>query len=308
MKLRPGQTCAACVAYADSGSRSWILTKVDKKASGSRYIVRDEYADDEQYETYVVEANKIAPFPTPNEEYKVGDRVLALWRDEESNEWSTMFYPADVVAINSHVVTLLYKGSESKITVDDTKITKFPEGYDFASDNEEPSADESSGPSDTAQSTELVEPVTEQKLPNPSSPTNKTTGSSQTNTEDETAEPHTQVRKIHPEIAAMEKRRLTLMFNKPNQTERPMIQPLSNEDFTSLAGPVKEREPMRTEPGTPLLDYLNDPDLFVQEHFAHVAGSGVISVHICGGKGKSALLSGPVKCGRLGLIFNEWNK
>jgi hypothetical protein len=61
-----------------------------------------------------------------------------------------------------------------------------------------------------------------------------------------------------------------------------MVPPLSNDDFTSLAGPRRDPEPMRTEPGTPLLDFLGDPDLFVQEHLTHVTGSGVVSLQIVG--------------------------
>jgi hypothetical protein len=97
------------------------------------------------------------------------------------------------------------------------------------------------------------------------------------------------------------------MFAKPQETDHTEVQILSNDDFTSFAGPEKEIEHMRIEQGTPLLDALADPDLFNQEGLSHVTGSGVLAVPgIEPPKAPSALLSGPVKCGRLGWILNEW--
>ena len=278
MKLRVGQTCAACVKYANEDKYSWIITKVERKLSGGKYVVRDESDPQEGFETYTVESNRIAPFPAPADDYQVGDRVLALWKDEEENEWTTMFFEARVVAIKSDKkLTIVYKGGE-KFDLGENKVTRLPPDFDL--DSEETGNEEEQ--SKEASEEEKVEEKPEQEEVKP---------------------------KMSPHTEALERRRVQLMFNKPAPVEKRQIEGLTNDDFTSLAGPIHEPEVMRTEPGTPLLDSLCDPELFDQEQVAHVTGSGVVSIpERKSAPSHSVLLQGGVKCGRIGLILNEWTK
>ena len=142
-KLKVDQTCASCVMYqsqADSSNPkteySWIITKVEKKLPNGKYSVVDEYVDEEGHdETYIVESNRIAPFPAPNDDYQVGDRVLALWKDEETNQWTTMFFEATVKAIKPEkIVTILYAGSKETVDIEASKLTRFPPDFDIPSD------------------------------------------------------------------------------------------------------------------------------------------------------------------------------
>jgi hypothetical protein len=130
MELRQGQTCAACVSYPGTGACSWIIAKIEKKGVGNKYIVRDAYGDDSECETYAVESNRIAPFPAVSEDYKAKERVLALWKDQESGLWSTTFYEAVVTEVNNErkQLSLIYQESEV-FQVDMNRVTKFPPDF-----------------------------------------------------------------------------------------------------------------------------------------------------------------------------------
>ena len=444
-KLKNGSNCAACVRYPETDSDCWILTKVDKKLPGNKYLVRDEFADDPKYETYTVDSSHITPFPsTLNEEYKVGDTVLALWRDEDTNEWSTMFYNAEVAENNGSdpkTVQLLYSGTDFVVDVEKDKIARLPANFTFveASEDkedrtsttatEEPSEDnstkntvkkgrskeelnttDSSIPSQAANADEgatntedVSESTTDEKATisgkdkgettsnatpenslaqvkseNPPSAAisgnsaasgetetdsqeSKANGSTSTDQEmtttnnlnttaENTAQSQNEIQ-VQPteneekldeqasdknkrsksskdnttgtsatsssaasaasssRLQTPEDRRIKFMFHRPEVAERPKVDYLTNEDFTRLAGPKQELERMHTIEGTPLLDYLEDPELFNQENLLHVTGSGVISVaNVEKGDEKSGLIEGRIPCGRLKRIFNEWIK
>lgn len=435
--LKNGSNCAACVPYPETDADCWILTKVDKRLPGNKYLVRDEYADDPKYETYTVDSSHITPFPsTLNEEYKKGETVLALWHDEDTNEWSTMFYNAEVADSSSNdpkMVQLLYSGTDFVVDVEKNKIARLPANFTYTkveenedrtstTATEEPSEDnlqkpgsdkkgrfpkeESNAPDsispsqavlNTANSeeattnTDKTEPTTEEKLnvksqeettsnaesgevsaktedssvlpQNISSPTQASTSgeieasepkanetvtdqtvatdSNETNENETTPENSIQTQSaddgsksddqasseksrrskpISKENSANnseesikpltpEDRRVKFMFNKPKVVERPQFKCLTNEDFTELAGPKQELVRMDTKEGTPLLDFLQDSELFNQENLLHVTGSGVISVaNVERGNEKSGLAEGRVPCGRLKRIINEWIK
>jgi hypothetical protein len=289
------------VSYAGSGGFAWIITRIEKKSSGNKYIVRDDYAEESEFDTYSVESNRIAPFPAPSEDFKIGDRVLALWKDEEAGEWSTMLYDAEITKISSdHRVTLLYRESDSPIDVDVNRITKYPLDFDLYHKMEEQRAEDKTPSigSHATTSDSATEPL----------PVRDSHGGSTSDDGSEFQKGDGQVKKtLSAHTEDQEKRRLQFMFTKPAESKKPELQCLSNEDFGELAGPPKEIRRMRTEFGTPLLDRLADADLFVQNQITHVTGSGVISVPgIEPPKGSSALLRGPVRCGRLGWIMNEW--
>ncbi|OHT07321.1 hypothetical protein TRFO_24591 [Tritrichomonas foetus] len=455
-KLRNGSNCAACVLYPETESHSWILTKVEKKLPGNRYLVRDEFADDPRYETYTVESNHITPFPSSSqEEYRIGETVLALWRDEETNEWSTMFYSAEVQDANASdpkSITLLYSGTSLPIEVEKNKIARLPNNFTFVDADDEPDdGKHEKVVSDEHQNSENVnQSQTEEKLssnqPNQASlkgtaTTTATTtaistaattaGTSNESSDDEsrqeqqfaapttpanestvtskesTAQPGSPVQEGHastdktdssqisvsndenaqnqpsqkiqtqetnqqqqlptsqsndqiqqqqlsheeemksshlsdklsespthnaskPAVSSTattrrsareresrsrdipstpEDRRIYFMFHKPEVAERPKLEYLTNEDFTRLAGPRQDPVRMKTIEGTPLLDSLEDPELFNQECLLHVTGSGEISISdIESGDRKSGIVAGQVPCGRLSKILNEWTR
>ncbi|OHS94095.1 hypothetical protein TRFO_11357 [Tritrichomonas foetus] len=515
IRLPNGSDCAACVLYPETESHSWILTKVERSLKGNRYLVKDEYATDSDYETYTVDSNHITPFPSsPNEEYKVGENVLALWKDEDSNEWSTMFYHAKVISNTSKdpmIVTLLYSGTEYGLEVDKKKIARYPPNFNFAemedfepiddsniaveqsNENEQNNANETHKEETADQITDekrtskvgktaknskhqknTKNQKTSQKSAQATNPTSMastgdsstvlseddesktknsqktrssavsdneasssmmTTRSSDTknrsddheeNEEDheenenesdpQNSQAHSRSRSDQENIEKVdetedmeddrskdetqdelesnqseeptsnsvqnsmpaqnshhhhsnnhyssrhsshharavtikeetpkksyENRKVFFSFNKPEVTERPKLEYLSNDDFTALAGPIQEPIRMCTQEGTPLLDSLQDPDLFCQEDFVHVTRSGVIAVN-SGERAKntsanannnsnnntnannsvsasvnqanggnagstdcvSKIVSGGVSCGRLSRIFGEW--
>jgi hypothetical protein len=306
LRIKVGSTCAACVEYSGQNGFSWIITKVEKKSTGNKYVLRDEYAERPEFETYTVESNRITPFPAQNEDYRVGERVLALWWDEETNQWSTMLYQAEVKAVkNNGRLSLLYKGSDPPniFDVELKQITKFPPDFDL-------------------HDSDFTEAEALDQLETPALSTTPPVGSDRTSghgTDDEVPEAAPRPAPPSPspspraaaaeQIAAIEARRVAFMFNIPQPAERSEITYLTNDDFTALAGPEREPELMRTEPGTPLLDALEDPELFSQEHYSHVTGSGVIRLPGSDAPApQSRLLAGPMRCGRLGWILNEWRQ
>ena len=390
VKLRTGSNCAACVVYADTDAESWILTKVERKMSGNRFVVRDEFADDAKYETYVVDSNHITPYTASNsEDFKVGEKVLALWRDEETNEWSTMFYSAkvlDVDASDTRHVTLLYGGTEFGVEVEKSKIARLPANFSQSEDNESSEEDqantknqnqnqnETTGDEATAEDNNSESATDDQRDKQKSQQETANKQSSNQNSEDEEAKdgkthkkieqnddegknenhspqknqplkddsanannsttqqspqpPNTQEKlekidktdhkavkpsKTHEDSQKSkvpdnpEERRIFFMFNKPEVAERPKLEYLTNDDFTRLAGPKQEIVRMHTEEGTPLLDSLEDPELFNQENLLHVTGSGAITIsNLDDSNAKSGIVSGSVQCGRLSKIINEW--
>ncbi|KAH0787658.1 SGF29 tudor-like domain-containing protein [Histomonas meleagridis] len=286
MKLKNGQICAACVIYPELESYQWIVAKIEKKGVGKKYVVRDEYPDDPKYEIYTVESNRITPFPSSSTDYKPGDKILALWHDEETNQWSTMFYTATVVEKKSaNKLVILYKGSVEPTIIDTNKVTKFPPGFDLQTESE------TEEPPKETENTEKADATTEANQDSTNSPKEKEEAEIQA--------------KIHE---SQENRRINFMFNKPMQVEKTQIQCLKDEDFTELAGPKKEFKRMETQKGTPLLDSLEDPELFSQNYYTHITGSGRLSAPKSHLKGYSAFVNGTQgECGRLGMIFGEWS-
>ena len=138
MKIKPGQTCAVCVKYSDTDLFSWIITKFEKKSVNGKYIVKDEFADNPNFERYTVEPNRIIPFPILDEKYTKDEDIIALWYDSENKEWSTMFYDAKIIDYKlTNQVTIKYSGYDNHVIIDKNKISKYPEGFDLIPENEE---------------------------------------------------------------------------------------------------------------------------------------------------------------------------
>lgn len=314
--MKKGQTCAACVVYPEHNKYAWIITKIDKKLSGKqhKYQVRDEYYTDPKHELYVVDEKRVTPFPIHNGKYKVGERILAMWHDEQTNEWSTMLYVAEIVEMKSSKrLLILYQGSDETVEIDVDHVTKFPPDFDLSNESfyDEPAegeptdnahTDDDNAAADTAdadqttdkresESTEREEDRNFEKTENGS------------NEEDRTDD----AQDISDD-ADQEQRRIHFLFKEPAPVEKLQIQCLNDKDFTDLAGPSAAPPRMTTVEGTPLLDSLSDPELFSQDFNSHITGSGRLSAPKIRSKGRSFLSPQTgIQCGRLSYILGEWS-
>lgn len=151
LKYRKSQICAACVQYGGQEKYAWIITRFERAIDDGKYIVRDEYANHEQLKTYTVEPNRIIPFPIRDAVYEPGERILALWCDQETGEWTTKFYQAVVLkADRCAKLTIQYNESDTTVEIDHANVTKFPESCDLLDGNQlhvsEPISDVESEP------------------------------------------------------------------------------------------------------------------------------------------------------------------
>ena len=124
--LQDGASCAASVFYAgDKKKRQWIVGKIEKRQVNGKFVVRDEDADSRKYLRYIVDPERILPFPPRNNVYHVNEAILALWMNSP-DDWSTVFYPAKVTEIiNEHEIRIAYdEGSDEEIVIDISKCTK----------------------------------------------------------------------------------------------------------------------------------------------------------------------------------------
>ena len=283
MKIKAGQTCASCVMYADTKDYQWIVSRFEKKQGNGNYIVRDEFSETSEFDRYVVSSTNIIPFPLVGEKYQPGEHILALWFNEDTKTWSTMFYPATVVEVKpTHQLLIKYKSSQGapNILIDYNKVSKYPEGFNLKSD-EDSDVDDSKQSSNASQ---------EQDYDSKGSDGSRKDGSDN--------------RKISPQ----EEARIRFMTDqKPTQKEKLDFTPLTDEDFNELAGPRPPNNTITAVKGTPLLDFLQDELLFPQTA-PHITGSGVLRRKNIEPKNpeKSALLRGPVQCGRINKILYEW--
>ena len=285
MKIKAGQTCVSCVMYADTNDLQWIISRFEKKQANGNYVVRDVYSETAEYDRYIVPSTHIIPFPLPNEKYEPGDHILALWYDKETKMWSTMFYPATVVEFypKDHQLLIKYKSSQGappNVLIDTSQVSKYPDGYNFHSDDESESDDGKQGQESSSKA-------------------------DQEGANKENAKKDSEEGKKYP---PQEEARIRFMNDqKPLQKERPDFKPLTDEDFNELAGPLRKYKPMTTVKGTPLLDFLEDEMLFPKPA-PHITGSGILRRKNIdqNPKNPSALLNGPVQCGRINKILHEW--
>lgn len=169
--LKSGSSCAASVFYAgDRTHRQWIIGTIEKIQSNGKYLVRDKEPSSRRYEHYTVDPSYVAPYPPLNNIFTVGEDILALWY--ESDEWSTMFYPAKVVnVLNKHEIVIHYdEGSDKDFTIDISKCTKFPNP-----DEDNPEEDQNTSNSNDSQekiNTNEIPSISEQFNQNNSSSSN----------------------------------------------------------------------------------------------------------------------------------------
>ena len=276
--------------YADTHEYQWIVSRFEKKQGSGNYIVRDDESETTEYERYVVPSTNVIPFPMPNEKYEPGEQILALWYDENSQMWSTMFYQATVVEVKpDHQLVIKYKSSQGtpNIIIDDSKVSKYPEGFNLQSIEESEQSDDEKGKHSQGPSSEH------------STKTEKQAGD---NSGKESKE------ESKPKIPPQEEARIRFMADqKPSQKEKPDFKPLTDEDFNALAGPRAKPNRMHTVKGTPLLDFLEDEQLFPKSA-PHITGSGILRRKNIpeAPEHPSALMNGPVQCGRINKVLHEW--
>jgi hypothetical protein len=138
-----GDRCAACVPDPERpNSTAWIITRIERVLPTGQFVVRDEYSQsaDPDSGLYTVPSTRITQFPAVGQTYAPGDRVLARWCDEDSHEWSTMFYEAVIVSINGTRLVVEFPGSASQAETEPSRVTRFPAGFaDVVSDELEAS-------------------------------------------------------------------------------------------------------------------------------------------------------------------------
>jgi hypothetical protein len=131
MALRPGQVCAACVPDAETNEPVWIITRIERRLASGSYVVRDEDSQSPTFDHYTVSPNLITHYPATDENYIPGEKVLALWYDDESKLWSTMFYEAIVISAEAKTkIVIEFPGSSVQVQTDSSKLTRFPAPVD----------------------------------------------------------------------------------------------------------------------------------------------------------------------------------
>lgn len=330
--LKKGQQVAVYVHFEDEEEPKWIMTKIEKKINNNLYMVHDEYADDPNKERFRVEASNITMFSHPSSGYEPGEHVLARWKNP--GDWTTVLYDAEVISVNKGgTVTLLYQGTEDQIVVNTNKITKYPPN--FLNEEEEigEEEEEAKGESEAEEQIEnnekqeeAVQVKSEQSEVNLSEEPEMeaappTAVTSSENQEDEEVQNSTPAASSPPQspqpmppsssqevfIPVQEevKRTLAFTFDKPEPVESTKIRLIDDNELKSLVKDAPDPEKVTAIEGTPLLDCLEDPELFEQE-IKHTTASGMMyrknmKPHVF----KSALMDGQ-KCGRLGHIIQGW--
>ena len=250
-RLRSGQVCAAYVQLPGEDGEDWIITRIEKTLPNGDYVVRDVDPDSKQNEHYVVKPNHVTHFPATNLKYQPGERVLALWYNEEVGEWSTMFYEATVVRSDDSKLVVEFTGTSVCVETDEKKLARLPPDFDSA----------------------------------PDAPEKETK-----------AEAEDAPRRIH-------------FVRGEEQNAIPRLERITNEQLTEMMEPNIPIKRVVSVEGTPLIDMLEDPELFPQDA-PHVMVSGSMRIqHQARARPRAreaALLESEKKVGRLTRIFKEW--
>jgi hypothetical protein len=257
MNLRVGQVCAACVPDSETNGSAWIITRIERALPSGSYVVRDEYSQSTPFDSYTVPVNRITHFPAVNKVYTPGEKVLALWYDEEAREWSTMFYEATVIKTDGKGITIQFLGNAPlQVETDESRLTRFPVGFDL---------DESEAESVESEAQSPIEGMNEVRA---------------------------------------ERRIFFTAGTQPGG--RPEWVPITDSDLSSVLGPETPVRRLQSIEGTPLVDLLNEPELFPEVHY-HLAINGSLRVTLPGPDERTpGLLNRDVPVGRLTRILYEW--
>lgn len=126
------------VAYVPiEGEMNWILASVIRKNTEEQtYLVEDivEESPGQRRVSYTVPANRVAHFPQHGVSYKVGDRVLAVWYETSTQNWTSILYPATILEAypsteipDSVVVKVRYDGDPKVSYINALWVIKAPE-------------------------------------------------------------------------------------------------------------------------------------------------------------------------------------
>jgi len=123
--INTGQTVAACVPYSKR-KKEWIMSSVEKWLPEEKeYIVKDLFPESKRKQDWRVKQHELTIFPAVDEKYPLGTKVLSLWL-MENNEWSSMFYEAEVVDCVENVVNLKFDGEDKIYSIMKEKVVKLP--------------------------------------------------------------------------------------------------------------------------------------------------------------------------------------
>ena len=101
--------------------------------------------------------------------------------------------------------------------------------------------------------------------------------------------------------------RRVIFTSSPLEMQAINVQKLVNEDFDKLLKPNVPIRRLKSVKGTPLLDFLNDPDLFPEVN-PHITTCGSLSLPnaIRAPDKESGLLNPNAHVGRISKILYEW--
>jgi hypothetical protein len=255
MTLVVGDVCAACVPWSKSEKPSWLVTRIESISPDGSYRVRDEYPESDDAEIWDVQTTEIATFPAKPSQIQSGSKVLALWYDEDSNEWSTMFYEATVLEATGTNILIEFVGSSLPVQTDVSKLALLPEEIEIDQmAPEEPPIEQTA--------TSVEEPEVQKKL---------------------------------------------IFSLAPVATSDSHFEPISDEELSKLLPPVTPPRRVQSIEGTPLIDMLNDSDLFPADGFHITVNGSLVVTNIADNEDVECGLMNPnIKVGRLTQILHEW--
>lgn len=327
MSLVTGQVCAACVPYMDGSA--WILTRIEQRLPSGDFVVCDEYDESQQNLRYTVPANHVAEFPTARADFRAGERILALWYDEEGCEWSTMFYEAVVVDAGSDGKVLVeFAGSAVDVRIDASKIARFPGDFDMAIGA--PSAQSDAAPRNSAQRahTDRSDRASEKRVANGERESTNAKGrkrrerderkreerkrEEQEREEREREEREREEREAEEDVQRVNmQRRVYFVSSDAAQRDECAAAPagIADSDFCALLPRSNQIRRLHSREGTPLLDLLNDGELFPQSSF-HLTVNGKLSVPNYAPRSdcQCGLSRSDAGVGRLSRILHQWRK
>lgn len=300
MKPKKGDKVVANIR--EGKSSKWILAKIEK-VSGDSYLVLDEYSDNK--DRYEVISKNVTQLSNTNTSYRIGERILAFWKNSHTS-WTTELYEAEVVAKNKQTLTLKYQGSDDHQNVNITKTAKYPESY-FEEEVEEDEDEEEEEKADVKDQNANAEKNNKNEKGGHKVNDNNYEEEENALQQKNPREKSKNHQDSHEEDSPREKdtfdRRFTFTFNQPPEESTPIIK-LTDEEFSKFRRPTPPLERMMALEGTPLIDSLQDPDLFNQD-FTHITSSGVIFAKEFQKKRYNSALMNGGECGRLGKIFKE---
>ena len=272
MRFRPGSQCAAYVSndLTKPNEKQWIVTRIEKILPDNCFYVRDEVANGNELSLFTVTKDEITQYPDLNSPYNEGENILALWLNNETRTWSTVFYDAIVKEPprDGKIMIQFSSGSSDQSPIIETELSKVAHKPDTS--NLESISASYSGTL-FPQSPNSNDPQLNDQLEN-------------------------------------EEQGLMFVYRLYQKKSEPPTPPakIDNDFFKKLAGPYEEPKRVKSTYGTPLLNILEDPDLFPKES-PHFFPNGVVSVEVTPPEVKPAFSSNEIRsCGRLSHIFQSF--